>query len=74
MRRFKRIAVILVAGFFAFAPPGTLVFGLLLILAVVKSLWARLALLGVALLAAAWLLARRRRARRGRPPGETGAA
>lgn len=66
MKRFKRIAILLVAGFFAFAPPGTLIFGLFLLLAVVKSLWARLALLGAALLALAWVLARRRRARRRR--------
>jgi hypothetical protein len=66
MRRYKRIAVLLLAGFFAFAPPGTLVFGLLLFLAVVKNLWARLAVLALAVGAGVWLLARRRRARR--PP------
>lgn len=71
MRRYKRIALMLVAGFFAFAPPGTLIFGLLLVLSVVKSLWARLALLALALLAAAWLLLRRRHARRRPPPKDT---
>ena len=63
MRRSKRIAVMLVAGFLAFAPPGTLVFGLLLFLALVKNFWARLAFAAAALAAAAWLLLRRRRAR-----------
>lgn len=70
MKRFKRIAVILVAGFFAFAPPGTLIFGLFLLLAVVKSLWARLALLVAALLTLVWVLARRRRARRSMPDAQ----
>lgn len=74
MRRYKRIAVLLVAGFFAFAPPGTLVFALLLFLAVVKNFWARLAVLSLALGAGAWLLLRHRRARRASPPAKTDAA
>lgn len=64
MRRYKRIAVLLLAGFFAFAPPGTLVFGLLLFLGVVKNFWARLAVLALAIAAGVWLLVRRGRARR----------
>ncbi|HVF56857.1 MAG TPA: hypothetical protein VM934_11945 [Pyrinomonadaceae bacterium] len=31
MKRARRIAALLVAGFLAFAPPGTLIFGFLLI-------------------------------------------
>ena len=67
MKRYQRIAVLIVAGFFAFAPPGTLIFALLLFLAVVKNFWARLATLLLALAAGAWLIVRRRRARRARP-------
>lgn len=68
MKRYQRIAVLIVAGFLAFAPPGTLVFALLLFLAVVQNFWARLATLLCALAAGAWLLiARRRRARRAPP-------
>ena len=68
MKRSKRIAVMLVAGFLAFAPPGTLVFGLLLFLALVRNFWARLAVVAAAVAAGAWLLLRRRRSRRGESP------
>jgi membrane protein implicated in regulation of membrane protease activity len=68
MRRYQRIAVLLIGGFLAFAPPGTLVFGLLLFLALVKNFWARLAVLAAALAAALWLLLRRRRRARGKTP------
>ena len=68
MKRYQRIAVLIVAGFFAFAPPGTLVFALLLFLAVVKNFWARLATLLLALAAGALLLARRYRRARRAPP------
>ena len=64
MRRFKRIAALLIAGFFAFAPPGTLIFGLLLVAGVVKNFWLRLALAALVVLAAAWFLLRRRHARK----------
>lgn len=64
MRRIKRIAALLLAGFFAFAPPGTLIFGLLLFLSLIKNFWVRLALVGLGLAAAAWLLTRWRLARR----------
>lgn len=35
MKYFKRIAVLLITGFLAFAPPGTLIFGMILILGLI---------------------------------------
>jgi hypothetical protein len=60
----KRIGAILLAGFFAFAPPGTLIFGFMLILAVVGN--RRIVIAGAVVLiaiAATWLMVRRRRLR-----------
>ncbi len=59
MRRLKRIAALLIAGFLAFAPPGTLVFIALVILQLLGTAW--LVAGGILFLVAlaAWLLRRR---------------
>lgn len=63
-KRPKRLAVVLLAGFFAFAPPGTLIFLFLLLLALVKDVRIIIgsALVLLALVVALFIL-RRRRAR-----------
>lgn len=73
MKRAKRIAALAAAGFLAFAPPGTLIFGALLVVGLLGDV--RLAaLVGACCLGAVvllWLIARRRR--RSRPGGGAGA-
>lgn len=62
MKSPKRIAVLLITGFFAFAPPGTLIFGLMLIIGIVGNVWLVVTgALGLAALCALWLVLRRRR-------------
>ena len=69
MKSPKRIAALLVAGFLAFAPPGTMIFLLALVVGVFGRRWAVAAgALGFAA-AAAFLLVRRRARRRGRGEG-----
>ncbi len=60
MKNPKRIAVLLATGFLAFAPPGTLIFGFMIILGVVGNVWlvAGGALAGVAI-GVTWLIIRR---------------
>jgi membrane protein implicated in regulation of membrane protease activity len=71
MKSFKRIAALLVAGFLAFAPPGTMIFLLALFVGLFGRRWAAVfGAVGVAA-AAALLLVRRRARRRGK--GEGGA-
>ncbi len=78
MKSPKRIAALLLAGFLAFAPPGTMIFLLALIVGFAGWGGAAVAItLGGAAAAAILLLRRRRRARRGREPehpetGESG--
>ncbi|HYN24015.1 MAG TPA: hypothetical protein VES69_03115 [Pyrinomonadaceae bacterium] len=61
MRSPKRIAVLLIAGFFAFAPPGTLIFGFMIILGVVGNVWlAAGGALGLVVIGLTWLMIRRR--------------
>ena len=69
MKSPKRIAALLLAGFLAFAPPGTMIF-LLALLVAVAGRWGAAAVvtLGVAG-AAAYLVRRRRRARAGAAAG-----
>ena len=74
MKRLKRIALLLVAGFFAFAPPGTLIFGALLVAGLVKNFWLRLALVALVALLAALFLRRLLRARRTKPQDKASAA
>jgi len=65
----KRIAIIIGAGFLAFAPPGTLIFAAVLIIGFVGNAWlvaggaVGLVVIGVSLLV--W----RRQAAKGPPPG-----
>jgi positive regulator of sigma E activity len=61
MKSPKRIAAILLAGFLAFAPPGTLIFLLALVVGFAGRTRAAAILLCVAVAAAALLVLRRRR-------------
>ena len=69
MKSPKRIAALLLAGFFAFAPPGTLIFLFALLVGLVGRRWA-LSLAAVCLGAGVGLLLLRRRRRRARPPAD----
>ncbi len=66
MKSPKRIAVVLVTGFLAFAPPGTMIFGLMLILGIVGNRWLVVGgILGLAVVGGAgWLVLRRRAGKR----------
>jgi membrane protein implicated in regulation of membrane protease activity len=67
MKSPKRIATLLLAGFFAFAPPGTLIFMFALLVGLVGRRWAG-ALAALCLCTGVgFLLLRRRRRRRARP-------
>jgi hypothetical protein len=70
MKSPKRIAAIMLAGFLAFAPPGTLIF----LFALLVGLVGRRRALPLAALClgagAALILLRRRRLRRARPPAD----
>lgn len=69
MKSPKRIAALLLAGFLAFAPPGTLIFLFALLVGLVGRRWAvPLAALGVA--AGVSLVLLRRRRRRARPSAD----
>ncbi len=62
MKHFKRIAALLITGFLAFAPPGTLIFGALLILGLIGNVWvAAVGALLLAAIAAAVLLVYKKR-------------
>jgi cytochrome c-type biogenesis protein CcmH/NrfF len=65
MKSPKRIAALLLAGFLAFAPPGTLIFLFALLIGVVGRRWA-IPLAALCLGAALLLLLRRRRRARTR--------
>ncbi len=66
MKNPKRIAVLLVTGFLAFAPPGTMIFGIMIILGIVGNRWLVAGgILGLAVAGfAAWLVLRRRAGKR----------
>ena len=67
MKSPKRIAAILLAGFLAFAPPGTLIFLFALLVGLAGRRWAvPLAALGLGAGATLLLLLRRRRRARSR--------
>ena len=65
MKRIKAIVILITTGFFMFAPPGTLILGIFLILGLVGDNWL---LVGVALclgtLIVMWLFFRKKSARR----------
>ncbi len=59
MKHLKRIAVLLITGFLAFAPPGTLIFAAILIVGLIGNVWLAVAgLLGLVALAALLLIRR----------------
>ena len=65
MKRFKKAPLVLLAGFLAFAPPGTLIFLFILAVGIFRN--RPLVLCAVLVAAAAlalWLIIRRRSARR----------
>ena len=66
VKRLKRLAVLLVAGFFAFAPPGTLLLAAALLFGLLGKVWLAAAAVGLAALAALWLFVKKRNARRGK--------
>ena len=62
MKRAKRTAGVLLAGFLMFAPPGTMIFLFLIILGLVRNVWLIVgSVLCLAALGALWLLRKRRR-------------
>lgn len=63
MKSPKRIAALLLAGFLAFAPPGTMIFLLVLTIGLVGRRWAVAVVLCLCVCAALLLLRGRRRAR-----------
>jgi uncharacterized membrane protein YhhN len=63
MKSPKRVAALLLAGFLAFAPPGTMIFLLALAIGLVGRRWAIPAVLCLCACAALLLLRSRRRAR-----------
>ena len=68
LKRLKRLALLLIAGFFAFAPPGTLLLGAALLIALLGKVWLGIAAAGLAALAALWLVVKKRSARRKKRP------
>jgi hypothetical protein len=66
MKRIKKALLVLLAGFLAFAPPGTMIFLFILAVGVFRNHPAVVAgiLAAAAAAAALWLLRRRRSARR----------
>jgi hypothetical protein len=65
MKKIKRILLVLLAGFLAFAPPGTMIVSTLLLIGLLRNYpLAAGCVLACAAALAAWLLWRRRSARR----------
>lgn len=60
MKRIKRLTVLLFTCFIAFAPPGTLILGLIFILGLVGNIWLIVgSILILVLLGSVWFVARR---------------
>jgi len=72
MKSLKRVAALLLAGFLAFAPPGTMIFLLALVVGFAGRRWAAAAAV-LCLGACAALLLLRRRRRRARPRADESA-
>lgn len=65
MKSPKRIAILLTTAFLAFAPPGTLIFGFMIILGIVGNVWLVAGgALGVVVIGVTWLLIRSRAVKR----------
>jgi membrane protein implicated in regulation of membrane protease activity len=64
MKHLKRIAVFLLVGFLTFAPPGTLIFGAILILGLIGNVWLSVGVFFSLVALAAILLIRRSFAKR----------
>lgn len=64
MKQLKRIAVFLLVGFLTFAPPGTLIFGAILILGLIGNVWLSVGGFLSLVALAAFLLIRRSFAKR----------
>lgn len=64
MKRLKRVGVLLLGGFVAFAPPGTMILLGSLALMFLGKFWLLAGVLCVALLTAVWLMLKRRAIRR----------
>jgi hypothetical protein len=65
MKRIKKALLVLLAGFFAFAPPGTLIFLFILAVGVFRNRpYVVAGILAAACAVAVWLIWRRRSARR----------
>jgi membrane protein implicated in regulation of membrane protease activity len=67
VKRLKRIALFVLMGFLAFAPPGTLIVAGVVLSAFLGSAWYVVAAAAVLVVAALVLLLRRRRGKRRQP-------
>ncbi len=63
-KRLKRIIVFLLAGFLTFAPPGTLIFGTILILGLIGKIWLTAGGVFILVAVAVVLIVRRNSAKR----------
>jgi uncharacterized membrane protein YdjX (TVP38/TMEM64 family) len=63
-QKLKRVAVLLVAGFFAFAPPGTLLLAAALLFGLLGRVWLGVAALCLTVFAALWLYLKLRKTQR----------
>jgi hypothetical protein len=65
MKRIKRVLLLMLAGFLAFAPPGTLIVGFILLVGLLRNYPLAVGcVLACTAALAVWLLWRRRSARR----------
>jgi hypothetical protein len=64
LQRLKRLVVLVVAGFFAFAPPGTLIVGAALLFGLFGKVWLTIAATGLVTFATLWLVIKKSSARR----------
>jgi hypothetical protein len=68
MKRLKAVALLIIAGFFMFAPPGTLIFIAAVIAGWIGGVSAAIGMtFGLVTLAVGWTIIRARRGRKRRP-------
>jgi hypothetical protein len=65
MKHIKRIGILLITGFLALAPPGTLIFGLILIVGLIGNVWFTVGGIFSIVVLATVLLVRRNTVKRG---------